>query len=51
MTVNINGDSSCGINVAHLGRRETAALRGSDEGEIEADREREEEGMEEVCLT
>ena len=56
MTVNINGDSSCGINVAHLGgrsREETAALRGSDEEEIEEDRERErgEEGMEEECLT
>ena len=44
VTVNINGDSSCGINVAHLGgrsREETAALRGSDEEEIEADRQRE----------
>ena len=47
MTVNINGDSSCGINVAHLGgrsREETAALRGSDEEEIEEDRERERGG-------
>lgn len=59
MTVNINGDSSCGINVAHLGggsREETAERRESDEEEIEVDRQREreeddEEGMEEVCLT
>ena len=46
VTVNINGDSSCGINVAHLGgrsREETAALRGSDEEEMEADRQRERE--------
>lgn len=42
VTVNINGDSSCGINVAHLGgqsREETAARRGSDEEEIQADRQ------------
>lgn len=42
VTVNINRDSSCGINVAHLGgqsREETGALRGSDEEEIEGDRE------------
>lgn len=56
MTVNINRDSSCGINVTHLGgrsREETGALRGSNVEEIEGDkqtdiyREREtgEEGM------
>lgn len=54
VTVNINGDSICGINVAHLGgrsREKTAALRGSDEKEIQQT-ERGREGVkEEVCLT
>lgn len=42
VTVNINGDSSCGINAAHLGRQsgeETADLRGSDEEQIQVGRE------------
>jgi len=57
VTVNINGDSSCGINVAHLegqSREETAAQKGNDEEEIPVDRQErrgEEEEIEEVCLT
>lgn len=42
VTVNINGDSSCGINAAHLGGQsgeETADLRGSDEEQIQVGRE------------
>lgn len=43
MTVNNNRDGICGINVAHLGGRYdtgTGNPRGSNEEEIEGDRER-----------